>query len=106
MTKKVTKIVAQKRAGRYNIYLDEQYAFPISESVMIKFRVFKGMEVDEQLQAAMIAADDVSKAYTRALDYLSHQLRTEKKFMTSYGMKKLTSRLSTRRCNNYVSCGY
>ena len=100
MTKKVTKIVAQKRAGRYNIYLDEQYAFPISESVMIKFRVFKGMEVDEQLQAAMIAADDVSKAYTRALDYLSHQ------FMTSYGMKKLTSRLSTRRCNNYVSCGY
>jgi regulatory protein len=78
LTKKITKIVAQKRAGRYNIYLDEQYAFPISESVMIKFRVFKGMEVDEQLQTAMIAADDVSKAYTRALDYLSHQLRTEK----------------------------
>lgn len=39
VTKKVTKIVAQKRAGRYNIYLDEQYAFPIGESVMIKFRV-------------------------------------------------------------------
>ncbi|CAJ1227072.1 recombination regulator RecX [Lactiplantibacillus xiangfangensis] len=78
MTKKITKIVAQKRAGRFNVYLDDQYAFPISESVMIKFRVFKGMEVDEALQAQMIAADDVSKAYTRALEYLSHQLRTEK----------------------------
>ncbi|USJ87360.1 recombination regulator RecX [Lactiplantibacillus pentosus] len=78
MTEKVTKIVAQKRAGRYNIYLDGKYAFPISESVMIKFRVFKGMEIDAELQTAMIAADDVSRAYTRALDYLSHQLRTEK----------------------------
>lgn len=78
MTKKITKIVAQKRAGRYNVYLDDKYAFPISESVMIKFRVFKGMEVDPQLQAQMIAADDVAKAYNRALEYLSHQLRTEK----------------------------
>jgi len=78
MTKKVTKIMAQKRSGRYNVYLDDQYAFPISESVMLEFRVFKGMEVDKALQAKMIAADDLSKAYTRALDYLSHQLRTEK----------------------------
>lgn len=78
MTKKITKIMAQKRAGRYNVYLDDKYAFPISESVMIKYRVFKGMEVDAALQAEMIAADDVAKAYSRALDYLSHQLRTEK----------------------------
>lgn len=78
MTKKITKIMAQKRSGRYNVYLDDKYAFPISESVMIKFSVFKGMEVDDALAAEMIAADDISKAYTRALDYLSHQLRTEK----------------------------
>jgi len=78
MTKKITKIMAQKRSGRYNVYLDDKYAFPISESVMIKFSVFKGMEVDDALAAEMIAADDVAKAYSRALDYLSHQLRTEK----------------------------
>ncbi|MFB9769739.1 recombination regulator RecX [Lactiplantibacillus modestisalitolerans] len=78
MTKKITKIVAQKRPGRFNVFLDDQYAFPISESVMIKYRVFKGMEVDDQLKAELIAADDVAKAYSRALDYLSHQLRTEK----------------------------
>ena len=64
MTKKITKIMAQKRSGRYNVYLDDKYAFPISESVMIKFSVFKGMEVDDALAAEMIAADDISKAYT------------------------------------------
>lgn len=75
---KVTMIQAQKRSGRYNLYLDGKYAFPISESVMIKFRVFKGMEITPELQLQMMTADDISRAYTRALDYLSHQLRTEK----------------------------
>ncbi|WP_407881487.1 recombination regulator RecX [Furfurilactobacillus entadae] len=71
-------IEAQKRAGRYNVYLDGKYAFPISESVMIKFRIFKGMVIDKDLAEEIIAADDVAKAYNRALDYLSGQLRSER----------------------------
>ncbi|WP_057809808.1 recombination regulator RecX [Furfurilactobacillus siliginis] len=71
-------IEAQKRAGRYNVYLDGKYAFPISESVMIKFQIFKGMEIDQKLQEQIIAADDVARAYNRALDYLSGQLRSER----------------------------
>ncbi|MFD1421689.1 recombination regulator RecX [Lactiplantibacillus songbeiensis] len=78
MVAKVTMIQAQKRKGRYNLYLDEKYAFPISEAVMIKYRVAKGMEITPALQLEMMAADDVSRAYSRALDYLSHSLRTEK----------------------------
>lgn len=74
----VTMIEAQKRTGRYNVYLDGKYAFPISESVMIKYRIFKGMVIDKDLQTEIIAADDVAKAYNRALDYLSGQLRSEK----------------------------
>ncbi|GEK29635.1 regulatory protein RecX [Furfurilactobacillus siliginis] len=74
----VTMIEAQKRAGRYNVYLDGKYAFPISESVMIKFQIFKGMEIDQKLQEQIIAADDVARAYNRALDYLSGQLRSER----------------------------
>lgn len=77
-TPKVTKITTQKREGRYNVYLDDHYAFPISEDVMIKYRIFKGMEIDKKLQAEILAADDVSKAYSRALTYLSGHLRTEK----------------------------
>ncbi|WP_295731815.1 recombination regulator RecX [uncultured Limosilactobacillus sp.] len=75
---KITKIEAQKRKGRYNVYLDGQYAFPVAESVLIKYRLMKGMEL-EQSQIAQITTDDeIAKAYGRMLDYLSHQLRTEK----------------------------
>lgn len=74
---KITKIEAQKRQGRYNIYLDGKYAFPVAESVLIQFRLMKGMEIDKDQEAAITAADQQAKAYSRMLDYLTHQLRTE-----------------------------
>lgn len=78
----ITMIQAQQRAGRFNIYVDGQYAFPVSESVLIDFRLFKGMPIDKPLIERLTAADDVAQAYNRALDYLSHQLRTEKEVET------------------------
>lgn len=74
---KITKIEAQKRPGRYNVYLDDKYAFPVAESVLIQFRLMKGMEIDKDLEAQITTADQIAKAYSRMLDYLSHQLRTE-----------------------------
>jgi len=81
----ITMIEAQKRSGRFNIYVDGHYAFPVSESVLVDFRLFKGMEVDKDLESRLAAADDVSKAYNRALDYLSNQLRTEKEVRDKLG---------------------
>ena len=73
---KITKITAQNRAGRYNIYLDGKFAFPVSEDVLIKYRLLKGVELDKQQVAAVKRADNQSKLYSRALDYLSYQPRT------------------------------
>ncbi|MBB1063528.1 recombination regulator RecX [Limosilactobacillus fastidiosus] len=74
---KITKIEVQKRQGRYNVYLDGKYAFPVAESVLIQFRLMKGLEVDKELEAQITTADQIARAYSRMLDYLSHQLRTE-----------------------------
>ena len=78
----ITMIQAQKRAGRYNIFVDGHYAFPVSENVLIDFQLFRGMEIDQALEERLTAADDIAKAYNRALDYLSQQLRTEKEVRT------------------------
>lgn len=82
MTKKITKIGMQKRPGRYNIFLDEKYAFSVSESVLINFRLAKDMEIDDQLEKMILADDDVAKAYSKALNYLAHQLRAESEVIT------------------------
>ena len=39
MAKKITAIATQKKAGRFNIYLDGKYAFSVSEDVLIKYRL-------------------------------------------------------------------
>ena len=46
--RQITAIVAQKRPGRFNVFLNGQYAFPVAESVLIKYRLYKGMEVDQK----------------------------------------------------------
>ncbi|WP_181190087.1 recombination regulator RecX [Bombilactobacillus bombi] len=73
---KITKISTQRRKERYNIFLDGQYAFPVSEAVLIKYRLAKGQEIDQATIAQLQAAEYQTKAYNRALDYLSYQLRS------------------------------
>lgn len=75
--RQITAIVAQKRPGRFNVFLNGQYAFPVAESVLIKYRLYKGMEVDQKLLQQISNDDQVAQAYNKMLDYLSHQLRTE-----------------------------
>lgn len=72
----ITKISAQKRAGRYNIFLDGHYAFPVSEEILIKFVLHKGQEIDEAFKNKLLQAEVNAKAYQLALHYLSYQLRT------------------------------
>ncbi|MBM6615904.1 recombination regulator RecX [Desemzia sp. RIT804] len=75
---KITKIETQKRKGRYNIYLDEEYAFPVDEAVLVKHVLFKGMEITKEFQQQLEKEDDFSKAFSRAVNYLSYSLRSEK----------------------------
>lgn len=73
---KISKIAAQKRRGRYNVYVDGKYAFPVAESVLVKFRLMKGMEVDQDLIKRVTTADQQAQAYAKILDYLSYQMRS------------------------------
>lgn len=74
---KISKIEAQKRQGRYNVYLDGKYAFPVAESVLVKFRLMKGMELTKNQIQEITTADQQAQAYAKALDYLSYQMRSE-----------------------------
>lgn len=75
---KITKIETQKRKGRYNIYLDETYAFPIDEAILVKYALYKGMEISGDFRDELESEDGFRKAYTRSLNYLNYGLRSEK----------------------------
>lgn len=74
----ITKISQQKRdSERYNIYVDEQYAFSVHESVLVTFGLTKGMELDDWETDEIVYADQIEKAFNRALHFLSFRMRSE-----------------------------
>ncbi|MBY0121858.1 recombination regulator RecX [Bacillus sp. S/N-304-OC-R1] len=75
----ITKITVQEKLkDRYNIFLDEKYAFSIDEDVLIKHGLKKGVELDEFAILEIGYQDDIRKAYNTAIQYLSRRMRSEK----------------------------
>lgn len=74
----ISKIEAQKRKGRYNVYIDDQFAFGVDEEVLLRFELKKGLHVTPELQKKIETEDTFYKAYQKTLNYLSYSLRTEK----------------------------
>ena len=44
----ITKIEAQKKKGRYNIYLNDAFAFGVDQATVVKFALFKGTELTKE----------------------------------------------------------
>ena len=64
----ITKITQQKKdKERYNIFLDEKYAFSVHESVLVKFELTKGMTLEDWSVDEMVYEDEIRKAFNRAL---------------------------------------
>lgn len=78
MPRILTKIQAQKKPGRFNLFIDGKYIFSVSETVLVENHLHKGQELTDELIAHLISSEGFSKIYQKALNYLSYQLRSEK----------------------------
>ncbi|UQS83259.1 recombination regulator RecX [Bombilactobacillus thymidiniphilus] len=72
----ITKITTQKRPGRYNIYIDNHYAFAVGENILLQQQLSKGMQLSKEQITQLQSADNKDYALQQALNYLSYQLRT------------------------------
>lgn len=75
---KITKISAQKTPGRYNIFINDRFAFGISEDLLVEFELHKGMEISQSLKDRLLDQEKIQKAYHEALNYLGYRQRSEK----------------------------
>lgn len=74
----ITKITQQKKdLERYNIFLDEEFAFGVHETVLVKFGLTKGMVLEDWSVSEMAYEEEISKAFNRALTYLGFRMRSE-----------------------------
>lgn len=74
---KVTKISQQlKQAGRYSIYVDDEYSFSLSDTALLESGLVKGQELTgEQVEGyKQLSTDD--KLYNRTLQYIALRPRS------------------------------
>lgn len=75
----VTSLEPQKNnPQRYNIYLDEEFAFGIDEENLVKFGLHKGLELSQEEVNTIFEESELFKLYSRALDFLSYRPRSER----------------------------
>jgi Uncharacterized protein conserved in bacteria len=78
MPRIITKISRQKRnQERYNIYLNEEYAFSVDEAILVQYGLNKGKILDDLAVDEIAFDDEIQRAFNRALSFLSYQMRSE-----------------------------
>lgn len=72
----ITKISTQKRKGRYNIFIDNEYAFSVNERTLVERRLLKGTELSLEDIEEIKKAEADSQALQLAMTFLSYQPRS------------------------------
>jgi regulatory protein len=76
---KITKLSEQKkRLGRVNVYIDDVFAFGISEKLLVDYDLYKGKELTKEDEAKIKEAESLSKCLDKAYNFLSYRPRSEK----------------------------
>jgi regulatory protein len=70
----ITKVEKQKRSKyRYNLFVDEEYAFSVHEDTMIKHRLFKGERIDPQRMQHIMHDEEKQKSISKALQMIGRR---------------------------------
>lgn len=104
---KITDIKQQvKRQGRYSIFVDEKYAFSLSENELMSSgiricREYSEAELEDLRQTAIL-----DKAYMRCLDLLSRRARSEWELRDYLRRKDYSPAVSDEIVNKLTDAGY
>lgn len=77
----ITKVQAQKAKNRFNIYINDEYAFPVDDNLLVQYRLIKGKELTKEDIEELREKGELSKGYQAALHYLNFKMRSEKEIV-------------------------
>jgi regulatory protein len=104
---KITKISAQvKQAGRYSIFVDEKYAFSLSDTALLDSKLVPGQDISEEELKGWKQASDDDKVLGRALQYAMIRPRSRWEFESYLQRKKATPALVEVILNKLSKLGF
>ncbi len=86
----------QKRRDRVNVYVDDRFAFSLSNVVAQAAWLRRGLSVSESEIQALLERDSFQKAFDTALNFLSYRPRSEEEVRQNLRRKKVPDELSNR----------
>ncbi|GAK30547.1 regulatory protein RecX [Weissella oryzae SG25] len=103
--KKVTRVSQQRRPGRYNIYLDDEFALAVDEKILIQFDLFKGTEVDDEMLEEIQMAEFEQKAYIKGLTLATGRLIAKKQLVLKLKKAEFPNDIIYRVINRLEEAG-
>lgn len=90
----ITRITTQKKNNqRYNIYIKidqkQKYAFSVSEDVLVKYHLRKGLELSDETIENILTEDLLQRSYLMAINYLSYRMRSKKELIDYLKKKEI-----------------
>lgn len=80
---KITKIERQKKSlQRYNVYIDNEFAFGVDEDVLLKNNLHKGLQLTKDDMIQLVDEESTRNAYLLSIRYLSYRIRTKSEIET------------------------
>ena len=87
----ITKITAQvKQSGRYSVFVDEKYAFSLSDTALLESKLVPGQELSQEELEGWKQASLDDKVLGRALQYAMMRPRSRWEMQTYLERKKAT----------------
>lgn len=79
----ITKVERQKKnKRRYNIFIEEQYAFSVHEDVLVKHRLMKGERINREQQEEILRDEERHEVYMKGLRMIGRRPHAEKELKT------------------------
>lgn len=77
-TMETIKSISKEKNNQYKVWLEAGGSFYVSEDVLVRQRLLKGMEISDDVIATAKKESQLDHGYQMALNYLSYQLRSQK----------------------------
>lgn len=74
----ITKISTQQKKGRFNVEVDNKFAFGVSETLLARENLYKGKELSLQQVEKLKQESEADSLYEKALNYLSYRPRSKR----------------------------
>ncbi|MBU5437420.1 RecX family transcriptional regulator [Tissierella sp. MSJ-40] len=103
---KITNIEPQKNKDRVNIFIDNKFAFGISEEIRYKYGLSLDMEVDENFIENVIKGEELNRVINYALSLLSYRQRSKKEIFERLRQKGFEEEYISQAIDYSIKQGY